>query len=228
MASAYERHKLPPLQALNALAAQERRLILWLLNDRPSRVSELVELTGFSQPSVSKHLRVLREAGLVRGEREPRRGRRRFRTYYLNWQPFLEVERWLADMRGGRYGGTRYEPAIESHFERRNPEKYTQRGTRRIRKRYWWRIEDKPKVLAEMAAERARIEAEKELEAKKPRNYNEALQRIDELQGQIAELQEQLIAGDSMLARERAAADDGARPWLDETRSRADLDDPFQ
>jgi predicted transcriptional regulator len=213
---------------LNALAAQERRLILWLLNDRPSRVSELVKLTGFSQPSVSKHLRVLREAGLVRGERDPSRGRRRFRTYYLNWQPFLEVERWLADMRGGRYGGTRYEPGIESYFEQRNPEKYTQRGTRRIRKRYWWRIEDKPKVLAEMAAERERIEAEKELQAKKPRTYNEALARIEELEEQIAELQEQLIAGDSMLARERGAVNDGAGSRLDERRSHADVEDPLQ
>ena len=68
----------------------------------------------------------------------------------------------------------------------------------------------------------------KELEATKPRNYTEALQRIDELQEQIAELQEQVIAGDSMLARERAAADDGASSRLDDKRPHADLDYPFQ
>jgi DNA-binding transcriptional ArsR family regulator len=111
MSSAYQQHQLPALQALDALASSERRLLLWLLRDRPLRVSELTRLSGLSQPSVSKHLRVLHQVGLVTSGGDWRD--RRLRIYHLHWQPFLEVERWLADMRGARYGGTPYEPSRE-------------------------------------------------------------------------------------------------------------------
>jgi DNA-binding transcriptional ArsR family regulator len=54
-----------------ALAEPMRRRILDLLRERPRLVGELVDALGISQPGVSKHLRVLREAGLVRVRQVP-------------------------------------------------------------------------------------------------------------------------------------------------------------
>ncbi len=53
-----------------ALGDPTRVLILYALSDGPLCVSEIVEVLGFSQPTISRHLRVLRERGLVNTERE--------------------------------------------------------------------------------------------------------------------------------------------------------------
>ena len=53
-----------------ALADPKRILILYALHERPRNVTELTELYDFSQPTVSRHLRFLRERGLVTSERE--------------------------------------------------------------------------------------------------------------------------------------------------------------
>ena len=53
-----------------ALADPHRRAIVALLLERPRPVGEIVEACGLSQPSTSKHLKVLREAGIIRGEIE--------------------------------------------------------------------------------------------------------------------------------------------------------------
>jgi DNA-binding transcriptional ArsR family regulator len=76
------------------LAEPARRQILDLLRERERTVNELVELTGMSQPSVSKHLRVLREAGLVDARQDAQR-----RWYRLRATPLAEIENWLAPYR---------------------------------------------------------------------------------------------------------------------------------
>jgi DNA-binding transcriptional ArsR family regulator len=73
------------------VAEPARREILDLLIDGPRPVGELVAETGMSQPNTSRHLRILREAGLV--ERTPE-GRRRL--YELRPAGLAELVRWLA------------------------------------------------------------------------------------------------------------------------------------
>jgi DNA-binding transcriptional ArsR family regulator len=76
------------------LAEPRRRHILDLLRERPRPVGELVELLGLSQPGVSKHLRVLREASLVRVRQDAQR-----RWYELSPEPLAEIDEWLAPYR---------------------------------------------------------------------------------------------------------------------------------
>lgn len=74
-----------------ALAEPNRRHLVSLLRDRELPVGALVDRTGMSQPSVSKHLRVLREAGLVAVRRDAQQ-----RLYRLRLEPFVEADEWLA------------------------------------------------------------------------------------------------------------------------------------
>jgi DNA-binding transcriptional ArsR family regulator len=76
------------------LAEPSRRRILDLLLEQPRSVGELVDLLGLSQPGTSKHLRVLREAGLVRVRRDAQR-----RWYELRAEPLTEVDAWLQPYR---------------------------------------------------------------------------------------------------------------------------------
>ncbi len=76
------------------LAEPSRRTILDLLRERPRPVGELVEALGISQPGVSKHLRVLREAGLVKVRAEAQR-----RWYELDPAPLADVDAWLEPYR---------------------------------------------------------------------------------------------------------------------------------
>jgi DNA-binding transcriptional ArsR family regulator len=76
------------------LAEPARRRILDLLLDRPHLVGELAEALGLSQPGTSKHLAVLRAAGLVTVRREAQR-----RWYALRPEPLAEVDAWLAPYR---------------------------------------------------------------------------------------------------------------------------------
>jgi DNA-binding transcriptional ArsR family regulator len=78
----------------DALADPTRRHILELLRERPHLVGELTELLGMSQPGVSKHLRVLREAGLVHARKDAQR-----RWYELRPEPLVEVDAWLESYR---------------------------------------------------------------------------------------------------------------------------------
>jgi DNA-binding transcriptional ArsR family regulator len=74
----------------DVIADPTRRQILDLLLQRPHTVGELVEAVGISQPGVSKQLRLLREAGLVRVQKEAQ-----LRWYQLNPEPLAELDRWL-------------------------------------------------------------------------------------------------------------------------------------
>jgi DNA-binding transcriptional ArsR family regulator len=76
------------------LGEQRRREILDLLRDGERPVGELVERLTLSQPAVSKHLKVLREAGLVEVRQDAQR-----RWYRLRAQPLAEVDAWLAPYR---------------------------------------------------------------------------------------------------------------------------------
>lgn len=76
------------------LAEPNRRRILDLLLDGDRPVGELVDRLGMSQPSVSKHLRVLRESGLVDVRTDAQR-----RVYRLRPEPLAEVDAWLEPYR---------------------------------------------------------------------------------------------------------------------------------
>jgi DNA-binding transcriptional ArsR family regulator len=78
-------------RAFQALADSTRRSILDQLQSGPASVSELVQQFDMSQPAVSQHLRVLREAGLVHAES---RGRRRF--YRLEPDALQPAFDWVA------------------------------------------------------------------------------------------------------------------------------------
>ena len=76
------------------LADPTRRRILDLLRERPRLVGELTDLLQISQPGVSKQLRVLREAGLVRVRQDAQR-----HWYELRPEPLAEIDAWLASYR---------------------------------------------------------------------------------------------------------------------------------
>ena len=101
------------MTAYAALAEPHRREILDLLRGGERSVNDLVVHLQISQPGVSKHLRVLREAGLVDVRPE---GRTRF--YGLRAQPLAEVDAWLAPYRA--HWSQRLD-ALERHLEE-NPE----------------------------------------------------------------------------------------------------------
>mgnify|MGYP000870220758 CR=1 FL=1 len=77
-----------------ALADPTRRQILDMLRERPRMVNELVDTLGMSQPGISKHLRVLREVGLVSVRQDAQR-----RWYELRLQPLAEIDAWLSSYR---------------------------------------------------------------------------------------------------------------------------------
>jgi DNA-binding transcriptional ArsR family regulator len=93
-----------------ALAEPHRREMLMLLLEGPRPVGELVERLGLSQPGTSKHLRVLREAGLVRVSKEAQR-----RVYALEPAPLAELDAWLAPYR--RTWKQSFD-ALERHLDR--------------------------------------------------------------------------------------------------------------
>ena len=94
-----------------ALADPHRRTVLELLRERPRPVGELVERLRLTQPGTSKHLRVLREAGLVRVRQDGPR-----RLYAVDPRPMAEVDAWLEPYR--RLWDARLD-ALERHLDER-------------------------------------------------------------------------------------------------------------
>lgn len=80
--------------AFAVVAEPNRRRILDLLRDREHTVGELVDALAVSQPAVSKHLRVLRGAGLVESRVDAQR-----RFYSVRPHPLREVDAWLEPYR---------------------------------------------------------------------------------------------------------------------------------
>lgn len=78
----------------DVLAEPHRRQILELLRAGERPAGELVERLGIAQPTVSKHLKLLREYGLVSVRQDAQR-----RVYRLSAEPLRELETWLAPYR---------------------------------------------------------------------------------------------------------------------------------
>jgi len=93
----------------DVLAEPRRREILDLLRTGERSVGELVDGMSLSQPGVSKHLRVLREAGLVDVRVEAQR-----RRYRVRAEPLAEIDAWLAPYR--RFWTGRLD-ALERHLD---------------------------------------------------------------------------------------------------------------
>jgi len=79
---------------LRALADDSRRTMLEALAGGPATAGELAALLPIARPGVSRHLKVLREAGLVEVRQEAQR-----RIYGLRTEPLAEVEEWLSRYR---------------------------------------------------------------------------------------------------------------------------------
>jgi DNA-binding transcriptional ArsR family regulator len=92
------------------IAEPNRRAILSLLVSSQQSVGEIERQLRMSQPTVSKHLRVLREAGFVESTVDAQR-----RLYRLKPEPFEEVDAWLAQFR--RFWSTHLD-ALERHLDR--------------------------------------------------------------------------------------------------------------
>ena len=83
------------LTTFQALAEPNRQTILDLLRDGERPVGELVERLDLSQPAVSKHLKVLKDAGMVETRPDAQR-----RLYRIRPEPLAELDEWLASYRG--------------------------------------------------------------------------------------------------------------------------------
>jgi DNA-binding transcriptional ArsR family regulator len=79
---------------LQALADPSRRTVLAILREHPASAGELAAALPIARPGVSRHLRVLREAGLVEVRQEAQR-----RIYSLRPEALTEVDEWLEDYR---------------------------------------------------------------------------------------------------------------------------------
>jgi DNA-binding transcriptional ArsR family regulator len=104
---------------LQALSDQSRRTVLEALRDRPATVSELAALLPIARPGVSRHLRVLREAGLVEVQQEAQ-----WRVYRLRPEPLAEVDAWLGRYRAlwqQRLDALHTEIARGTHKQRSRP-----------------------------------------------------------------------------------------------------------
>ena len=99
------------LAVFQVLGEPSRQAILDLLRDGERPVGELVDQLQLSQPAVSKHLRVLREAGLVEARADAQR-----RLYRVRAEPLVELDDWLATYR--RLWSTRLD-RLEDHLDRR-------------------------------------------------------------------------------------------------------------
>ena len=111
------------------IAEPNRRAILSLLVSSEQSVGEIERKLRIPQPAVSKHLRVLREAGFVESTVDAQR-----RLYRLKPEPFQEVDAWLAPFR--RFWSAHVD-ALERHLDRlelsekRNPATRTEKKARR-------------------------------------------------------------------------------------------------
>lgn len=107
------------------IAEPNRRAILSLLAASEQSVGEIERELGMPQPTVSKHLRVLREAGFVESTVDAQR-----RLYRLKPDPLREVDAWLAPFR--RFWSAHLD-ALERHLDRMDQPTRRKRKTRRRR-----------------------------------------------------------------------------------------------
>ena len=103
------------MDALTVIAEPTRRRIIDRLRTTECSVTELVDALRMSQPAVSKHLRVLREAGFVSARTDAQQ-----RIYRLEPGPFRELDAWLAPY---RRLWNHHLDALEQHLDRRHDRK---------------------------------------------------------------------------------------------------------
>jgi DNA-binding transcriptional ArsR family regulator len=108
------------------IAEPNRRAILSLLVASQQSVGDIERQLGMTQPTVSKHLRVLREAGFVESTVDAQR-----RLYRLKPEPLQEVDMWLAQFR--RFWSAHLD-ALERHLDRMDQSTPTKSKARRIRR----------------------------------------------------------------------------------------------
>ena len=108
------------------IAEPNRRAILGLLVGAEQSVGDIERQLGMPQPTVSKHLRVLRDAGFVEATVDAQR-----RLYRLNPEPLQELEVWLAPFR--RFWSEQVD-ALERHLDRIDPMTPTRKARPAIRK----------------------------------------------------------------------------------------------
>jgi DNA-binding transcriptional ArsR family regulator len=99
--------------AFEIVAEPNRRAILGVLMTSEQSVGEIERQLGMSQPAVSKHLRVLREAGFVESTVDAQR-----RLYKLKHERLQEIDAWLAPFRRVWSG---HVDALERHLDRLDP-----------------------------------------------------------------------------------------------------------
>ena len=109
--------------AFEIIAEPNRRAILSVLVSSQQSVGEIERQLRLPQPTVSKHLRVLREAGFVESAVDAQR-----RLYRLKPEPLQEVDAWLAPFR--RFWSAHVD-ALESHLDRMDQSTQTKKKTRR-------------------------------------------------------------------------------------------------
>ena len=109
----YVRHIQNMEYTFTAIAEPKRRAILSLLASSELSVGDIEERLRLSQPSVSKHLRVLREAGVVESRIDAQR-----RVYRIRPEPLMEVDAWLDPFR--RLWSAHVD-SLERHLDRANP-----------------------------------------------------------------------------------------------------------
>ena len=101
---------MPTTAVLDAIAEPTRRRILDAVRDGERSVGELVDVVAMGQPGVSRHLKVLRDAGLVEVRRDAQR-----RLYRLRPDPLMELDAWLEPYRAT--WADRLD-SLEQHLER--------------------------------------------------------------------------------------------------------------
>jgi len=111
--------------AFTVLAEPSRRAILILLAGGERSVGDLESALNLSQPSVSKHLRVLRDAGFVEATIDAQR-----RVYRIRLEPLQRVDAWMAPFR--RYWSAHVD-TLERHLDRIATPKPTKRQSRKQR-----------------------------------------------------------------------------------------------
>ncbi len=102
-----------PVDVFSVLAEPNRRRILHALRSSEGSVGELVDALAVTQPTVSKHLKVLREAGFVSCRTEAQR-----RIYRIEPGPFEALDEWLAPY---RRLWTRHLDELERHLDSEEP-----------------------------------------------------------------------------------------------------------
>jgi DNA-binding transcriptional ArsR family regulator len=106
----YVRSMPAALAVLEVIAEPTRRRILDAVREAECSVTDLVEQVGMHQPGVSRHLKVLRDAGLVEVRRDAQR-----RMYRLRAEPLMELDAWLEPYRAQWAGRL---DALDRHLSR--------------------------------------------------------------------------------------------------------------